>query len=160
MEQRLRAALSQGRRPPHLPIARPVPPTRCVRSIFDTPSDLQGVGKSTFAKALVARSAAPWQRVNQDSLGSRKKCEAVAKNALRSRHNVVVDRCNFDERQREAWLQIAHAHKTRCIALWLRLGKDVAAARALSRLEHEGDVVGAMAQKISYRVSRQIQGAS
>ena len=74
-----------------------------------------GCGKSTFCGALndeLARSNAipgcPMPqpvRVSQDDLGGRKACEALSESALRAGHNIIIDRCNFDQQQRSTWLR-------------------------------------------------------
>lgn len=47
------------------------------------------------------------QRQNQDEMGTRQKCEQVARSALKKGQSVIVDRCNFDYRQRHNWIKIA-----------------------------------------------------
>jgi hypothetical protein len=118
---------------------------------------LQGAGKSTFAKALVARASMPWERVNQDSLGSQERCEKAARIALLSGKSIVIDRCNFDVDQRATWLRIAAMARVPCIALWLQYPEALAAARAQNRLEHEGNVTGTKGQAISRKMSRLIR---
>ena len=68
---------------------------------------IPGSGKSTFAYSL--EKAMPWRyrRINQDSLGSRGKCEALCKSVLSKGFTAVIDRCNFDEQQRSHFLKIA-----------------------------------------------------
>jgi hypothetical protein len=100
----------------------------------------------------------PWERINQDSLKTRQKCEAAARTALQLGKNVIIDRCNFDERQRDTWLQIAAEARAPCIALWLHYPQELAAARARDRREHEGNVTGIKGQAISQKMSRLIYG--
>lgn len=54
-------------------------------------------GKSTFARALLARAPAAWAHINQDSIangkpGNRKQCLRAAKAALSSGKSCVIDR--------------------------------------------------------------------
>lgn len=44
-----------------------------------------------------------WKRVNQDDLGNRHACEAKMVEHLLEGENVVIDRCNFDKKQRKHW---------------------------------------------------------
>lgn len=68
---------------------------------------LPGSGKSTFAKALETAAPHKYVRINQDTLGNRKKCEALMRNALRNHKCPIIDRCNFNEQQRDYFYQIA-----------------------------------------------------
>ena len=64
---------------------------------------MPGAGKSTFVKQLRnADDDDGWTRISQDVLGTRKRCIASAEQALRAGRCVVIDRCNFDEEQRDA----------------------------------------------------------
>ena len=107
----------------------------------------------------MSKGRATWTRANQDTLGSRQKCESVARAALQRSSNVIVDRCNFDVDQRSPWLQIAEQAGVLCTALWLDLGKDIAAQRALHRVGHEGKVSGDFGRTLSYKFSGFIDGA-
>ena len=66
---------------------------------------LPGSGKSYFASKLEKESFSQYVRVNQDSLGTRKKCETACRQALSKGKSVIIDRCNFDKQQREHWLK-------------------------------------------------------
>ena len=61
---------------------------------------IMGSGKSTFAKNVVARSpASRWVITCQDELGSRDKCESVARAALQRGQSVIVDRMHGGSRR-------------------------------------------------------------
>ena len=66
-----------------------------------------GSGKSTFAEALESRANGNWVRINQDTLGNRKKCEQATYQALSEAKHVIIDRTNVDKGQRGHWLRIA-----------------------------------------------------
>ena len=58
-----------------------------------------------------------YQRINQDTLGSRRNCETACRKALQQQQQQqaapflykcpIVDRCNFDRQQRSHWYRIA-----------------------------------------------------
>jgi len=62
-------------------------------------------GKSTFAKRFL-KANPDFERVNQDELKTRKRCEAVAEAHLKEGKSVIVDRCNFDYQQRLTWIKL------------------------------------------------------
>lgn len=105
-----------------------------------------GCGKSTFCAALngelVQSSAFPEGampqpvRVSQDDLGGRKACEALCESALRAGHNVVIDRCNFDQQQRSTWLRIGKSFGATIVAAFLNTPIDTCKQRVLSRTNH------------------------
>ena len=80
---------------------------------------IPGCGKSTFARRLV--DALPelyqhrWDIYNQDVLGSRKKVAESTITSLRSRRCVIIDRCNFDEKQRKTWIDLGHHYHVHLI---------------------------------------------
>lgn len=120
-------------------------------------SVLQGAGKSTFSHALISSAVSTWERVNQDSLKSRQRCERASIAALQQGKNVIIDRCNFDKKQRATWVSIAAAAGATCFALWINIPKNESAERAMQRHKHEGGVTGAQAKQISFRVSADIK---
>ena len=68
---------------------------------------IPGSGKSTFAKALAAGKPSKYVRINQDELKQRHVCETWCHQALKDGKCPVVDRCNFDKRQRQHFIDIA-----------------------------------------------------
>ena len=128
---------------------------------------LPGSGKSTLAADVLRRGGPQWARVNQDELGSRQACEAECAAALAAGRSVVVDRCNFDRRQRAVWL--AHANlkgggglRARAICLFLSVPPEECARRAAARqghpTVHAGNaqaVVGAMAAALEPPAARE-----
>ena len=67
---------------------------------------IQGSGKSTFASEINSN----YEYVNQDTLKNRPACEKAASEAFKRGKPAVVDRCNFDVKQRETWLRLAIAY--------------------------------------------------
>ncbi len=70
---------------------------------------LIGSGKSTFAQTLVASMPDKFCRINQDELKSRPKCERKLKQVLSESPRLcpIIDRCNFDAKQRSTWYRLA-----------------------------------------------------
>jgi GTPase SAR1 family protein len=72
---------------------------------------IPGSGKSTYARRLVGGLPPDYRKMwvvaNQDKLGSRQKVLSVAQSALRAKHNVIIDRCNFNPEQRSHWVELA-----------------------------------------------------
>jgi ABC-type nitrate/sulfonate/bicarbonate transport system ATPase subunit len=63
---------------------------------------IPGCGKSTLSAAVTGSAAGHnWRVANQDALGNRQRCEAVAMQHLLDpleAGSVIIDRCNFDWR--------------------------------------------------------------
>ena len=70
---------------------------------------LIGSGKSTFAQTLVASMPDKFCRINQDELKTRQKCERKLKQVLSESPRLcpIIDRCNFDAKQRSTWYKLA-----------------------------------------------------
>ena len=68
---------------------------------------LPGSGKSHFASRLEEKSAR-FVRINQDVLGDRPACEKLARSVLADGKIAVIDRCNFDVKQKKKWVHIAN----------------------------------------------------
>ncbi|EFA74590.1 hypothetical protein PPL_11558 [Heterostelium album PN500] len=91
-------------------------------------------GKSYFASKLAQRG---WMRVNQDELGTRKKCEDNLAQYLKRGDSVIVDRCNFDIQQRRSWLKIGKQHGVKNILiLWFKIDADLCKKRIVVREDH------------------------
>jgi len=124
---------------------------------------LPGSGKSTVANKIIQQSAAAaeaqalsnsgggekksdkkfslglssWCRVNQDEMGSRFVCEQKTKEAFQLGKSVIVDRCNFDFRQRSNWVKLAYQYDVndiRCI--FLDTPPEVCKSRVTVRENH------------------------
>lgn len=77
-------------------------------------------GKSTLSKAME-----PWYaRVNQDVLGTKKKCLDAARAHLAAGRSVVVDATNKDVATRSDWVALARECRVPCRALVLAVTKD------------------------------------
>lgn len=95
---------------------------------------LPGSGKSTFANKLTDIG---WVRVNQDELGTRKKCESIVTNGLNQGKSVVVDRCNFDYEQRHHFVALAYHSKISDIrCLWIDTPSEICKSRVCVRKNH------------------------
>eukprot|EP00536_Pseudo-nitzschia_multiseries_P005660 jgi/Psemu1/13080/gm1.13080_g len=77
---------------------------------------LPGSGKSTFSQSLVASMPGKFCRINQDELKTRPKCERKLEKVLsipttqeQRRCCPIIDRCNFDQKQRSTWYRMAEA---------------------------------------------------
>eukprot|EP00045_Choanoeca_perplexa_P016432 m.222789 g.222789 ORF g.222789 m.222789 type:complete len:804 (+) comp17257_c1_seq5:2122-4533(+) len=108
---------------------------------------LTGAGKSTFCHHLVALDPS-YVRINQDVLKTRQACLAKAAATLQNGHNVVIDRTNLTPKQRAYWLDLAHVHHARAIAVHLVTPKNTCMSRAQRRVNHEGGVEGQDAKRI------------
>lgn len=95
---------------------------------------IPGSGKSTIAKIFEGKE---YVRINQDELGNRKACMKAAEVALTAGHNVVIDRCNFNEGQRGTWVSMARRFNVKSIkAITLNIDTDSALARVNARTDH------------------------
>ncbi len=96
---------------------------------------IPGTGKSTFCSRLTEK----WNRVSQDELGSREECMVRMSQHLVRRQRVIIDRCNFDVRQRSHWIKMALNHRVRseqilCILLFFP--KETCIQRVMNRKGH------------------------
>lgn len=123
---------------------------------------LQGSGKSTFVRYLQQAAAMldssshasrEWVRVSQDVLGSRQKCEYICARTLAAGSHVIVDRCNFNERQREPWVQLAKARGAIVGALVFCVSVEECIRRVQARTDHETLEGGPHVEGIIRRVS-------
>jgi predicted kinase len=118
---------------------------------------IPGSGKSYFSDELVKRSgelrarlaasipasppsllrACEISRVNQDTLGDRKACEAATKQALAAGRSVIIDRTNIDPSQRAVWLDLARqAGVGRVFCLYLAFPPELCKDRIMRRANH------------------------
>eukprot|EP00585_Thalassiosira_rotula_P007483 CAMPEP_0196143058 /NCGR_PEP_ID=MMETSP0910-20130528/12594_1 /TAXON_ID=49265 /ORGANISM="Thalassiosira rotula, Strain GSO102" /LENGTH=213 /DNA_ID=CAMNT_0041404451 /DNA_START=160 /DNA_END=801 /DNA_ORIENTATION=- len=98
---------------------------------------IPGSGKSHFASRLESSMPGTFLRVNQDSLGTRRKCEALARRALAEGKVAVIDRCNFDSDQRKTWIDIAEKGSVHCDCIVFDFEKDICVTRCQKRRGHE-----------------------
>ena len=64
-----------------------------------------GAGKSTLAQLF--ERAGGYARVNQDTLGTKPRCIAAARDALSKNQSIVIDACNASVAARADWLALA-----------------------------------------------------
>lgn len=114
---------------------------------------IPGSGKSTFASSL--EEALPWKyvRVNQDTLGTRQACEAAARQALQQHKCPVIDRCNFNIKQRQPFLDVAKECSVPVDCVVFNYSLDTCVARCQQRKAHE-TIVPAQAPAICQRMMR------
>eukprot|EP00525_Craspedostauros_australis_P009136 CAMPEP_0198123698 /NCGR_PEP_ID=MMETSP1442-20131203/38128_1 /TAXON_ID= /ORGANISM="Craspedostauros australis, Strain CCMP3328" /LENGTH=309 /DNA_ID=CAMNT_0043782941 /DNA_START=53 /DNA_END=982 /DNA_ORIENTATION=- len=105
---------------------------------------LPGSGKSTLARALVQTMPFKFVRINQDELGNRRACEAMCRQTIHDGKCPIIDRCNFDLKQRQKWIDIARAEfpnataaKSRIYVVQFDLPDTVCVQRCKTRGEHE-----------------------
>ncbi|EGG17381.1 hypothetical protein DFA_08376 [Cavenderia fasciculata] len=92
-------------------------------------------GKSYFAQKLT--ELGKWKRVNQDEMGTRKKCEDILITQLKAGESVIVDRCNFDIQQRRVWIKLAQMYgATNIHILWFKPDVETCKKRIVVRENH------------------------
>lgn len=111
---------------------------------------LPGSGKSTFATKLAATKP-EWKRVNQDDLGSRRACEHAAKGHIAKGFNVVIDRSNFDPKQRKTWIDIAYQNNMAVDCIVFDVTVDECAERINVRQNHPTQVEGHFGIQVLHR---------
>lgn len=95
-----------------------------------------GSGKSTFAQYLTSLNKSRYVRVNQDELKTRGKCEAVTRTALSQCLSPIIDRCNFDPKQRRNFIQIAQEFNVPVDCIVFDVLISVCLERCLNRNHH------------------------
>lgn len=111
--------------------------TRAARPFVLVLVGMPGSGKSFFATRLESSSGRAFVRINQDSLGTRGKCEEMARRVLAEGRVAVIDRCNFDVDQRATWIGIAREMRVDCECVVFHYDKDVCISRCAQRRGHE-----------------------
>lgn len=95
---------------------------------------LPGAGKSTVCKSWFPT----YLRINQDQLGNRAACIAVAREAFEANKNVIIDRVNHSKQQRAIWLDLALGYGAESItSVFLDVPADECVARIDARKSHE-----------------------
>ncbi|KAM9998381.1 hypothetical protein ACTFIY_008042 [Dictyostelium cf. discoideum] len=113
----------------------PVVTTPLSKSKLVITCGLPACGKSYFAQAISERSS--WKRINQDDLGTRKKCEDLLKQYLKAGHNVIIDRCNQDIGQRRNWIKLAASLGVAQVHLiWFTIDQTICKGRIVVRENH------------------------
>lgn len=77
-------------------------------------------GEPCSGKSTVCAQFPDYIRINQDELGSRKKCIKVFKLLAEQKKNIIVDRCNHTRNQRAIWIDLAmeyNYNKIHCFRL-------------------------------------------
>ena len=97
---------------------------------------LPGSGKSTLGRVL--ETCLPWKfsRVNQDELSSRQKCVNRAIEILQDGRCPIVDRCNFDAKQRSHFVQLADKSKIPVDCIVLNIDRQICLNRCRTRQGH------------------------
>jgi predicted kinase len=98
---------------------------------------IPGSGKSTFAKSLESSAPHVFVRINQDSLGNRRRCEKVTRQTLAQGKVAIIDRCNFDSSQRRYFIDIAREYQVPVDCISLELPKEECVRRCEFRENHE-----------------------
>ena len=107
-------------------------------SVLPPPSRHPGTGKSHFASKLESAMSHKYQRIIQDSLGTRRKCETLACKILSDgKKAAIIDRCNFDADQRKTWMEIANKFEVHCECIVFDYPTDVCIVRCRRRMGHE-----------------------
>lgn len=97
---------------------------------------LPGSGKSTIAEKL--QELEPWKymRVNQDTLGDRKTCLKVAKQALNQNKCPIVDRCHVSFMNRKPFYELAQSFGVPVDILIVDVPESVCLERCRRRQNH------------------------
>merc|ERR1719261_1529359 len=75
--------------------------------------------------AARALESSEFERVNQDTLGTKAKCVAAVENALASGRRVVVDNTNRDVATRKVYIDAAKAKGVAARCVWFNVPKEV-----------------------------------
>ena len=98
---------------------------------------IPGSGKSTFAESLVRSKPYIYVRINQDALDSRVACEDLTRKVLTEGKCPIIDRCNFDPKQRRHFLDIANSFKVKVDCVVFQFPMDLCIQRCQERRNHE-----------------------
>ena len=98
---------------------------------------IPGSGKTTFCEMLTSVNPFKYERICQDVLGSRDKCEKACRNALREGKVPVVDRCNFDTVQRRHFMEIALKFSAPVDCIVFQYSREECVIRCQERPNHE-----------------------
>jgi len=98
---------------------------------------IPGSGKSTFATTLESVAPHLYVRINQDTLGSRRRCEDLTRQVLAQHKCPIIDRCNFNVSQRRHFLDIALEYNIPVNVVALEIPKETCIQRCQQRSSHE-----------------------
>ena len=76
-------------------------------------------------------------RISQDLLGSKDACIDTMRAVLETGGSVVIDRVNFNQKQRKTWIDIANEFEAEAHAVYLYAPINVCYERLLNRKGHE-----------------------
>jgi len=94
---------------------------------------LPGSGKSTLAQ----KEYPGFVRINQDELKSRDECAIKTKDCIKRGEDVLIDRVNWDKRQRQVWIKLAKYYGcTEIVCIRLNVPPDVCLKRVKERKDH------------------------
>jgi predicted kinase len=94
---------------------------------------IPGSGKTHYATNVIKNHF----RVSQDDLGSKKECINAFTIAIKAGKSVVVDRCNFNRKQRKEWISLANKLGVQNIeAVTFNTPMDECKKRVLQRKNH------------------------
>lgn len=96
---------------------------------------LPGSGKTTFYEQHFSSEADV--RISQDMLGSKEACVLELEAVLERGQSAVIDRVNFNKKQRQTWIDIARKHGAEVHAIYLEVPKDICLDRLNNRKGHE-----------------------
>jgi predicted kinase len=97
---------------------------------------IPGSGKSTLAQYLTSLNTSRYIRVNQDELKTRNKCETLTRTALKQSQSPIIDRCNFDPKQRSHFIRIAQEFNVPVDCIVLDISVSICLERCLNRNHH------------------------
>ena len=98
---------------------------------------IPGSGKSTFANLLVTQKPWMYVRVSQDVLGSSSACLQLARSTILDGKCPVIDRCNFDTKQRAKFLKLASINNLPVDCVVFRFPSELCISRCQDRSDHE-----------------------
>lgn len=116
---------------------------------------IPGSGKSTLAQYLTSLNTSRYVRVNQDELKTRKNCETLTRAALKQSQSPIIDRCNFDPKQRSHFIRIAQEFNVPVDCIVLDVSVSVCLERCLNR-NHHPTIDGTNARTVVGQMANQL----
>lgn len=112
---------------------------------------IPGSGKSTFSSFLQQLG---FQVICQDDMGDRKACERATVGALLAGRDIVIDRCNFDEKQRKHWVDYGKANGAEIGVIVFGTSLEECKKRVRDRTDHKTLHNGVNNDSVVIRMSR------